>query len=39
MIQKQHKDTTTGMEIKWIKTKNWKIIYELALLQNVDAIH
>jgi hypothetical protein len=39
VTQKEHKDTNTWMEIKWIKTRNWKTIYELALFQNVDAIH
>ncbi len=28
MIQKEHKDIVTWMEIEWIETKNRKTIYE-----------
>jgi hypothetical protein len=30
VTQKEHKDITTWMEIKWIETKNKKTIYELV---------
>ncbi len=30
VTQKDHKDTTTGMEIEWMETMNRKIIYELV---------
>jgi hypothetical protein len=30
VTQKEHKDTTTGMEIEWMETMNRKIIYELV---------
>jgi hypothetical protein len=38
MIQKEHKDIAIGMEIEWIKTKNWKAIYELVALGVVSPI-
>jgi hypothetical protein len=30
VTQKEHKDTTTRMEIEWIETRNRKAIYELV---------
>ncbi len=33
VTQKEHKDIAIGMEIKWIKTKNQKTIYELVAPQ------